>query len=107
MIRFLHKLKAAWTFSRHQHWVQGAGWEKTDAIALNAFFRSETGKKLKDALLNTVLMQNASALVDKNNLPYSAGFAMGQASLVKVIEVMADESAISDPGTDPDQGTIT
>lgn len=107
MIRFISKLKAAWTFSRHQCWVNPLPWEKTDAIALAAFFKSETGRKFRDALLNTVLMQNASALVDKNHLQYSAGFAMGQASLVKVIEMMADESAISDSDNDTGQDTIT
>ena len=107
MIRFMSRLRAAWAFGRHQQWVNPLPWERVDAVALNAFLKSETGKKFKDALLNTVLMQNASALVDKNNLQYSAGFAMGQASLVKVIEVMATEDAISDQSSDPDSGTIT
>ena len=107
MIRFIARLRAAWTFNRHQQWVNPLPWEQIDAIALNKFLKSETGKNLNDALLNTVLMQNASALTDKNHLHYSAGFAMGQASLVKVIEVMADESAISGPDNDTGQDTIT
>jgi hypothetical protein len=107
MIKFIAKLKAAWTFNRHQQWVNPLPWQIEDAIALNRFLKSETGMKFKDALLNTVLMQNASALTDKNHLHYSAGFAMGQASLVKVIEVMADESAISGPDSDAGQDTIT
>lgn len=107
MIRFIYRLKAAWAFGRHQCWVNPMPWEKKDASTLASFLRSESGKKFRDALLNTVLMQNASALVDKNNLQYAAGFAMGQASLVKVIEMMADENAISDQSSDPDSGTIT
>lgn len=107
MINILARLKAAWTFSRHQRWVNPLPWDKSDAVALKNFFKSETGKKFSDALLNTVLMQNASAMVDKNHLQYSAGFAMGQASLVKVIEVMADENSISgqDMDTDPETNT--
>jgi hypothetical protein len=107
MIRLIAKLRAAWTFNRHQQWVNPLPWEPNDAIALGKFLKTDTGRKFKDALLNTVLMQNASALVDKNHLHYSAGFAMGQASLVKVIEVMADESAISGSDSDADQDTNT
>jgi len=41
-------------------------------------------------------------------LQYSAGFAMGQASLVKVIEVMADqESIITEQDSDSDSATNT
>jgi hypothetical protein len=80
-------------------------WRKDDAIALNNFFKSDTGKRFKDALLNTVLMQNASAITDRNHLQYSAGFAMGQASLVKVIEVMADQESITGQDDDPDSAT--
>jgi len=107
MISFIGRLRAAWTFTRHQRWVDPLPWSVEDAIALNSFFKSETGKKFKDALLNTVLMQNASAIADRNHLQYSAGFAMGQASLVKVIEVMADQESITGQDTDPDSVTNT
>jgi hypothetical protein len=107
MISFLAKLRTAWTFSRHQMWVDPLPWRKEDAAALNNFFRSDTGKRFKDALLNTVLMQNASAITDRNHLQYSSGFAMGQASLVKVIEVMADQESITGQDDDPDSATNT
>jgi len=107
MISFIARLRAAWTFTRHQQWVNPESWSKQDAIALNNFFRGETGKKFRDALLNTVLMQNASAITDRNHLQYSAGFAMGQASLVKVIEVMADQESITGQEDDPDSATNT
>jgi hypothetical protein len=107
MITFIGRLRAAWTFTRHQQWVDPLPWGKEDAIALNSFFKSETGKKFKDALLNTVLMQNASAITDRNHLQYSAGFAMGQASLVKVIEMMADQESITGQDSDPDSVTNT
>lgn len=105
MISFIGRLKAAWAFSRHQKWVDPLPWRSEDAAVLNTFFKSETGKRFKDALLNTVLMQNASAITDRNHLQYSAGFAMGQASLVKVIEVMADQESITGQDTDPDSVT--
>lgn len=107
MISFLAKLRAAWTFSRHQAWVDPLPWRKEDAVALNNFFRSDTGKRFKDALLNTVLMQNASAITDRNHLQYSSGFAMGQASLVKVIEMMADQESITGQDQDSDSATNT
>ena len=107
MITFFVRLRAAWTFARHQRWVDPLPWRKDDAIALNNFFMSDTGKRFKDALLNTVLMQNASAITDRNHLQYSAGFAMGQASLVKVIEVMADQESITGQEDDPDSATNT
>jgi hypothetical protein len=105
MITFFGRLRAAWNFARHQRWVDPLPWRKDDAIALNNFFKSDTGKRFKDALLNTVLMQNASAITDRNHLQYSAGFAMGQASLVKVIEVMADQESITGQDDDPDSAT--
>lgn len=105
MISFIGRLRAAWTFGRHQKWVDPLPWGKEEAMTLNAFLRSDVGKKFKDALLNTVLMQNASAMTDRNHLQYSAGFAMGQASLVKVIEVMADQESITGQDTDPDSVT--
>lgn len=108
MVTLLGRLRAAWAFTRHQRWVEPSPWTKEDAIALNSFFKGDTGKKFKDALLNTVLMQNASAITDRNHLQYSAGFAMGQASLVKVIEVMADqESIITEQDSDSDSATNT
>lgn len=107
MITLIGRIKAAWSFSRHQKWVDPLPWGKEEAIALNNFLRSEVGKKFKDALLNTVLMQNASAITDRNHLQYSAGFAMGQASLVKVIEVMADQESITGQDSDPDSVTNT
>lgn len=107
MIAFIGRLRAAWSFTRHQRWVDPLPWGKEEAIALNSFFKSETGKKFKDALLNTVLMQNASAITDRNHLQYSCGFAMGQASLVKVIEMMADQESITVQDTDPDSVTNT
>ena len=107
MIGFIAKLRAAWTFSRHQAWVDPLPWRKEDAVALNNFFRSDTGKRFKDALLNTVLMQNASAITDRNHLQYSSGFAMGQASLVKVIEMMADQESITGQEDDPGSATNT
>jgi len=82
-------------------------WRKEDANALNNFFKSDSGKRFKDALLNTVLMQNASAITDRNHLQYSSGFAMGQASLVKVIEMMADQESITGQEDDPDSATNT
>ena len=94
MISFIARARAAWTFTRHQRWVDPLPWRKEDANALNTFFKSDTGKRFRDALLNTVLMQNASAITDRNHLQYSSGFAMGQASLVKVIEVMADQNQL-------------
>jgi hypothetical protein len=82
-------------------------WRKEDANALSNFFKSDSGKRFKDALLNTVLMQNASAITDRNHLQYSSGFAMGQASLVKVIEMMADQESITGQEDDPDSATNT
>lgn len=107
MISFFARLRAAWTFGRHQCWVDALPWRREDAIALNSFFKSDTGKRFKDALLNTVLMQNASAITDRNHLQYSSGFAMGQASLVKVIEMMADQESITGQEDDPDSATNT
>ena len=107
MISTFAKLRAAWTFTRHQRWVDPLPWTREDATALNSFFKSDTGKKFKDALLNTVLMQNASAITDRNHLQYSSGFAMGQASLVKVIEMMADQESITGQEDDPDSATNT
>jgi hypothetical protein len=52
-------------------------------------------------------MQNASAITDRNHLQYSSGFAMGQASLVKVIEMMADQESITGQEDDPDSATNT
>jgi len=40
-------------------------------------------------------------------LQYSSGFAMGQASLVKVIEMMADQESITGQEDDPDSATNT
>jgi hypothetical protein len=107
MISFIARARAAWTFTRHQRWVDPLPWRKEDANALNTFFKSDTGKRFRDALLNTVLMQNASAITDRNHLQYSSGFAMGQASLVKVIEVMADQESITGQDDDPDSATNT
>jgi hypothetical protein len=107
MISFIARVRAAWTFGRHQRWVDPLPWRKEDANALNTFFKSDTGKRFRDALLNTVLMQNASAITDRNHLQYSSGFAMGQASLVKVIEVMADQESITGQDDDPDSATNT
>ena len=107
MISFISRVRAAWTFGRHQCWVDALPWNRDDATTLNNFFKSETGKKFKDALLNTVLMQNASAITDRNHLQYSSGFAMGQASLVKVIEMMADRESITGQEDDPDSVTNT
>ena len=105
MIRLFDRLKAAWIFTRHQKWVASEQWTKQDAERLEAFLKSDTGKRFKNVLLNTVLMQNAAAITDRNQLPYSCGFAMGQSSLVKVIEVMANAESISDQDTDPDSDT--
>jgi hypothetical protein len=107
MISTFAKLRAAWAFTRHQRWVDPLPWTREDATALNSFFKSDTGKKFKDALLNTVLMQNASAITDRNHVQYSSGFAMGQASLVKVIEMMADRESITGQEDDPDSATNT
>ena len=107
MISLISRVRAAWTFGRHQRWVDPLPWSKPDAITLNNFFKSDTGKKFRDALLNTVLMQNASAITDRNHLQYSSGFAMGQASLVKVIEMMADQESITGQEDDPDSATNT
>lgn len=107
MISFFARVRTAWTFARHQRWIDPLPWRKEDAITLNNFFNSDTGKRFKDALLNTVLMQNASAITDRNHLQYSSGFAMGQASLVKVIEVMADQESITGQDDDPYSATNT
>ena len=107
MISFISRVRAAWTFGRHQCWVNPLPWRKEDANALSNFFKSDSGKRFKDALLNTVLMQNASAITDRNHLQYSSGFAMGQASLVKVIEMMADQESITGQEDDPDSATNT
>lgn len=106
MIGFIDRLRTAWQFTRHQKWVHPSAWSRADAERLEGFLKSDTGRKFKEVLLNTVLMQNASAITDKNQLQYSCGFAMGQASLVKVIEVMANAESISDQDTDPDLETI-
>lgn len=106
MIGFIDRIRAAWQFSRHQKWVPQGSWSKRDAEVLESFLKAETGKRFKEVLLNTVLMQNASAITDKNQLQYSCGFAMGQSSLVKVIEVMANAESISDQDTDPDSDTL-
>jgi hypothetical protein len=107
MISIIARVRAAWTFGRHQCWVNPLPWRKEDANALSNFFKSDSGKRFKDALLNTVLMQNASAITDRNHLPDSSGFAMGQASLVKVIEMMADQESITGQEDDPDSATNT
>lgn len=107
MISLISRVRAAWAFGRHQCWVDALPWNRDDATTLNNFFKSETGKKFKDALLNTVLMQNASAITDRNHLQYSSGFAMGQASLVKVIEMMADQESITGQEDDPSSATNT
>lgn len=107
MIGLIDRIRTAWQFTRHQKWVHPKSWSKADAERLESFLKSETGQRFKDVLLNTVLMQNASAITDKNQLQYSCGFAMGQSSLVKVIEVMANAESISDQDTDPDSDTIT
>lgn len=102
-MKFIQKFRLAWRFARHQAWDDRAIWEVEDAIALNGFLRTQTGKRLSAVLANTVIQQQASAVSDVNNLQTACGYANGQAGLVRLIEMMAEPESISSTETDPEQ----
>ena len=95
------KVRAAIRFVTQQHWEDRAKWEQEDSIALRAFLKTETGERFKAILRNTVIQQQASAVVSEKNLQSACGYANGQAGLVSIIEMMAASDSISSEESDP------
>ena len=96
MVTFFGRIRSAWRYTRLMSWTGTRPWDKADAEALLAFMRNGHGKKLSLVLRDTCIAQNAAALSQNNNLQYAAGFAMGQAALVTLLETLASPDAISD-----------
>lgn len=97
-----HRIKAALIFSRHQAWADEPEWVLKDAAQLASFLDSDAGRKLKQALTNVVLRQQAHALNRTDGLVFEAGYCAGQKGLVAVIEAMADASKFTEPGEQDD-----
>ena len=89
-MNWLSRLKLAWAIARTPLYVPEAdldgAWTEEDGLALDAFFRSAHGQKLKMRLTNYVLRSAVQATVAKDNLPYNCGIARGVALAVAVIE---------------------
>lgn len=102
MVTLLGRLRAAWRFTRLMAWTGPRPWDKDDAIALQSFMRNGHGKKLALVLRDTCIAQNAAALAQKDGLQYAAGFAMGQAALVTLLETLASPDSISDGRQEPE-----
>lgn len=87
MLRFI---KAMMIFARYQPWVESAGWDKEDAIALASYLQSKSGVRLRLALRNMALRQQVAALTKTSGLEWEAGYCNGQNSVLAAIESMAD-----------------
>jgi len=96
VVRFLDRIRAAWRFSRVMRWEECAQWEQDDALAFHSFLKTRSGAKLKLVLRDVCIAQNAAALSKRENLQFEAGFAMGQAALVTLLETLATADDISD-----------
>ena len=95
-------------FARYQEWVDPVKWSKEDQASLNSFLLGGTGQKLRVALLNMHLRQQASALSKTSGLEFEAGYCNGQRSVLAAIESLADPKQFSaEEVADPDLQTST
>lgn len=96
----LRYLKAMYIFARFQAWVDGIDWTKDDATALNHFLGSPSGYKLRLALLNMQLRQQATAVTTTTRLEFEAGYCNGQKGAIAFITSMADLTQFPEEGLD-------
>ncbi len=57
-------------------------WDEGDAKNLEAFFKSETGERLRKFMNNLEAENNARAVIENKNTQYNAGTAFGGRSMV-------------------------
>lgn len=90
-MRIFKFIKFVWRFTGRLPWVESPDWNVEDANGLKQFLCSQTGKKLRMTLLNSVIRQNSHAVTQKKDLEFEAGFANGMRSTVHILEVLAQE----------------
>ena len=77
-------------FSRGVGWVNEPEWTNEDALKLELFLTTDTGKRLGMTLLNMVIKTQSSCIENKKDLEYNAGFANGFKGAVSSLEALAD-----------------
>ena len=78
-------------FLRHSRWVDKPEWGVEDEERLAAFFKSETGSKLRQYLLNLTLTYKAEAVRTEKGLDRSCGWASGFAGAVATLESLSSK----------------
>lgn len=92
--------------ARYGQWVDDAGWEKSDAVAFQAFMNTPTGVKLAAQIRNMVMRTAQNAVMKPANHAYECGFAAGMTYLAAQQDMLADEKSFTDRGSgDGDPGT--
>ena len=97
MSRIQLYLRRAWIFIRYADashvWYDT--WGPQDQIALNTFFNSETGKRLRGRLRATSMLHNHRAVLSGRQ--WKCGYASGYTGTLADLEILTQLSDISDP----------
>lgn len=96
-------LRALLTFARFHPYVPAPGWTDEDAARFTVFLESDTGKRLKQSLLNASIRQNSAAVSQRNELPYACGYANGFLGAIAALQSYAISSPIET--VDPDSSS--
>ena len=90
MRNFLRHLRAAWLYGRTFSYVEEADeasyWTHEDAQALESFFQSRAGRKLKIRLMNYVIKMALVSIRNPAATPYQNGQASGVSATIAAIE---------------------
>lgn len=86
----IRHLKAMWQFAKYQAWIDCPQWDDEDAIALKLFLKSKTGIRFKATMLNAVVRQQSSAVVNENNVDRAIGYANGFRGCVSFVESLTE-----------------
>ena len=73
--------------------LPSASWTEGDAKNLEAFFKSDTGRRFEKFVSNLEAENNARAVIETKNMKYNAGIAFGGRSMVAHIFALA----VTDP----------
>lgn len=92
----LFRLRCMWAFSRYTPWVNPDKWEEKDAINLNTFLKSDSGKKLSDYMTAFVLRQQAEAVISTTNLEHKCGYSVGAKAILTQLEQLGEAKNFTD-----------
>jgi hypothetical protein len=102
----IRKIKIIWQHLRLGETFQAdPQWERVDEERLKAFFKSETGRKLKRILLNMTLRHNATAVHEKKDLEYRCGWASGFSNAVVTLGTLAEPLTQSETESEMDDSS--